>query len=338
MAFESFVIAPLEMFEAVIHPAFSDLLPAGQGVYDGVLTEFTLMDNVKSRRPVVDIRQKMNILQRRDASCELNYKKVMGTGVRSIEVSDLYGATKHCQNEFYQGDLRDWRNESDLFGSRILPFFQKAMRTDLAANAWFGDINRVGGGAFSTNVFDGIFKWLLTYSNLGLIAAAQTKQATVGDYRANPGLAFQLIKAVYDAQPVLMDALPDQSKAFYVDKDILAGYQEYVRSLGTSSKELIDLYGKGAMTLDTYNGIPIIVIPLFKPILADIHGDANHHACILTMRGNFVFGTDKTYGEGENDEEALMIWYERKELSWYYNQFLKGGTQIAEPEMVVYAI
>lgn len=337
MAFESFVITPLEMFESVIHPSFNDLLPAGSNVYDGVLTEFTLMDNVPNKRPIVDIRQKMNILQRRDASCDLVYKQIMGTGVRSIEVSDLYGATKHCKHEFYQGALRDWESEDPLFGNKILPYFQNAMRVDLASNAWFGDITRAGDTTFSLNTFDGIFKWLQTYTTNGLIPAAQTIAAPTGNYRTSYALAYQLLQTVVDAQPTLLRAIPPAAKAIYTDQATLDGYKKYVRSLGTTSMELVDLYGNGVM-VNAIDGIPIIVVPLFEPILSDIHGDNNHHTAILTMRKNFAFATDKAYGEGANGDEALMVWYERKDLSWYYQQFLKGGTQIAEPEMVVYAI
>lgn len=340
MAFESFVITPLEMFEAAIHPAFSDLLPPGSGGYDGLLTEFTLMDDVPNKRPIVDIRKKMNILQRRDASCDLNYKKIMGTGVRSIEVSDLYGAVKHCKHEFYQGALRDWENEDgDMFGSKIQPYFQDAMRVDMASNAWFGDVERAlsGSAAFSSTEFNGVFKWLQTYTTNGLIPAAQTIAAPVGNYRTNPLLAFNLLNAIVDAQPTLLRALPAASKAIYVDQAILDGYKKYLRTLGTSSMDIIDLYGNGVM-VNAIDGIPVLPVLIWEPILADIHGDNNHHAAILTIRKNFTFATDKKYGEGASGNEALMVWYEKKELSWYYQMFLKGGTQIAEPEMIVYAV
>lgn len=339
---ELFIVPSQSFFSGVIHPAFSALV-GGDGVYSGVLSEFTVMDNVPSKRPIIDIRQKMKILQRRDASCDLNYKKIMGTDKRSIEVSDLYGAVKTCKHEFYQGDLRDWQSEDEAtFGAMIQPFFQDAMRIDLAANAWFGDTERTDTAAlsFSTCEFDGIFKWLATYTTNGLIAAAQTIAAVVADYRSNAGMinAYNLLNAMVAAQPTLLRAIPGMAKAIYVDQAILDGYRKYVRSLGTTSMELVDLYGNGVVMLNAIDGIPIIPVAIWEPILANLNGDNNHHAAILTMRKNFVFATDKEYGEGENMDEALMIWYERKELSWYYQMFLKGGTQIAEPEMVVYAV
>lgn len=340
MAFQEFVIQPLELFEGVIHSAFSDLLPAGEGAYDGVLNEFTLMDNVANKRPIVDIRKKMKIIQRRDASCDLNYKKIMGTGVRSIEVTDLYGAVQHCKHEFYQGALRDWENEDgDMFGSKILPYFKDAMRTDLAANAWFGDVERVDSASynFSTCEFNGVFKWLQTYTTNGLIPASQTIAMPVTNMRTNPSQAYGILLAMYNAQSPLMRALPDTSKAFYVSKPVLDGYKMYLRSLGTTI-EYLDLFANG-VKIATYEGIPIIVVPLFEPILVDLNGGAlTHNAAILTMRKNFCFATDKDYGEGEDGKTALMVWYEKRKLSWYYQMFLKGGTQIAEPEMIVYAL
>jgi hypothetical protein len=54
----------------------------------------------------------------------------------------VYGATQFCRNEFYQGDLKDWRGKDPLFGKRILPYFQGALKTDLITNSYFGDVDR----------------------------------------------------------------------------------------------------------------------------------------------------------------------------------------------------
>ena len=70
-----------------------------------------------------------------------------------------------------------------------------------------------------------------------------------------------------------------------------------------------------------------------------MNGNKNAHACILTIRGNFVFATDKTYGEATPEGvKALMVWYSYDELTWKYANFMRAGTGIAYPEHMVFAM
>jgi len=336
--FEHFSISPLQFFEATIAPTFADLVP-GNMPYDGTLHEFTLMDDVVNKRPIIDIRRVKNILQRRDASCDINYKRVAGVGTRQIEVMELAGGAKHCKHEFYQGCLKDWRNDDPLFGNKVLPFFQDAAKTDIASNSYFGKVSRVVNPAWqwSLNLYDGVFEWIFKYINAGVIPATQTITIPAGmDFRQKTADAYQLIKQLYDKQNTLMRSFPAKEKAFYVSQAVADGYRTYLQQLGNGSCCAIEAYTNGIDIL-AYNGIPIYVEPIWEPILEELNG-ANTHAAILTLRGNFVFATDKRYGEGPELNEALMVWYEERELSWYYQMFLKAGTQIALPEHVVIAL
>lgn len=335
--FESFSIDSLSFHEAVIQPAFADIIPQGFP-YRGTLNEFTLMDDVVSKRTIVDIRRVQNILQRRDASCDINYKKVVGATTRQISVEEVYGATQFCRNEFYKGCLKDWRNNDPLFGNKILPYFQQAVNVDVASNSYFGDVDRVTAvnAQWSTNIFDGIFKWLKRYTTAGVIPAAQTVAIADGtDYTTDPTAAYNLIKALYDKQNQLMYSFQDGQKAYYVSKEILRGYEDYLIAAGITNGYITDVQ-TGLKTL-AYKGIPILEEPIWTPIITEIKGSAGY-AAVLTLRGNFVFATDKNYGEGEDGKTSLEVWYEKKEMQWYYRLFLKAGTQIALPEHVVYAI
>jgi len=335
--FETFVIPALAFHLAVIAPAFEDLVPT-TGQFHGVLNEFTLMDNVATKAPIINIKRNRKLLQRRDASCDLNYKKLMGATQRIIATEELYAATQHCANGFYQGSLKDWRNGDPLFGNKILPFFQEATVTDLASNSYFGDVQRIETAAqeWSTTKFDGIFKWCTTYLAAGVIPAAQSFAMPVADMRANPATAYSVIKQLYDKQPMLMKNLPAGEKAFYVSSPIDDGYKQYLRGLGEESSYIVELYANG-VKVSSYEGIPIYADPIWEPILFEIYG-ADKNAAILTIRGNLVFATDSKYGEGPELNEALMVWYERKDLSWYFQQFIKAGTQIALPEYVVFSL
>lgn len=336
--FETFSIGALAFHEAVIQPAFADIIPLGFP-YTGTLNEFTLMDDVPYRRNIIDIRRVQNILQRRDASCDINYKKVVGATTRQITTEEVYGATRFCRSEFYKGCLKDWRDHDPLFGSKILPYFQQAVNVDIASNSYFGDIDRVvpATNVWSTNVYDGIFKWLKRYTVAQVIPSTYTFQIPDGTvYTGASGYlaAYQLLQQMYNAQNQLMYAFPDTEKAFYVSKEIKKGYENYLISVGDMKQyELI----QEGIKMVTYMGIPIFEEPIWTPIITELKG-APGYAAILTIRGNFVFATDSQYGEGEDGHTALEVWYEKKDMQWYYRMFMKAGTQIALPEFTIYAI
>lgn len=335
--FESFQIDSLSFFQSILQPAFADIIPQGFP-YRGTLNEFTLMDDVVSKRPIVDIRRVQNILQRRDASCDINYKKVVGATTRQITVDEVYGATTMCRNNFYQGALKDFRAKDPLFGNKILPYFQGALMTDIASNSYFGDIDRVTSVSanWSTNIFDGVFKWIKRYITGNVIPAGQTATITDGtDFTGTPANAYNLIKSLYDKQSQLMYSFSDADKAFYVSKEIAKGYEDYLIAAGITNGYITDVK-TGIKTL-AYKGIPIFEEPIWTPIITEIKGSAGY-AAVLTLRGNFVFATDKNYGEGEDGKTALEVWYEKKDMRWYYRMFMKAGTQIALPEFVVVAL
>lgn len=336
--FESISIDSLAFYESIIAPAFQDLIPQGFP-YTGTLNEFTLMDNVPSKRPIIDIKRTQNILQRRDASCDIVYKKVFGASTRSITTEEIYGATQFCRNEFYQGALKDWRAGDPLFVDKILPFFQGAISIDLASNSYFGDVDRVVAptAVYSTNVFDGIFKWIKAYQTAGVIPAGQTIAIADGtDYAANAAAAYNLIKAMYDKQNLLMKSFGALQKAFYVSQEIADGYSDYLVAAGVTNGMVTDVVtGK---QYPAYKGIPILVEPLWTSIITELKGGTAGFAAILTLRGNFVFATDSAYGEGEDGKTALEVFYDRKEMQFYYRIFMKAGAQIALPEHLIYAL
>jgi hypothetical protein len=337
--FESFSIDSLAFHQAVIHPAFADIVPAGFP-FQGLLNEFTLMDNVVSKQPIIDIRRAQNIMQRRDASCDIIYKKVFGATTRQVSTEEIYGATQFCRNEFYQGALKDFRAKDPLFADKILPYFQQAVNVDIASNAYFGDADRVvvPNAQWSTSVFDGVFKWIKKYITNNLIPAGQTSAIANGaDFKGagGPALANSLLQTMYDSQPVLMNSFSDADKAFYVSKEIAKAYEQYLIAIGSALGNIV--YKENGIKELFFLGIPVLTEEIWTPIITEIKGAAGY-AAVLTLRGNFIFATDKNYGEGEDGKTALMVWYEKKDLKWYYQLFLKAGTQIALPEFIVVAL
>lgn len=333
-----FVISALAFHLAVIAPAFADLVPQ-DFPSNGVLNEFTIMDNVATSAPIVDIKRHHNILQRRDASCDIIYKKVFGASTRKIYVDEIYGATQFCRNDFYQGDLKDWRAQDPLFGDKILPYFRGAIAVDIASNSYFGDTSRVATGSesWSTNVFDGIFKHIKTYIGAGIIPSSQTHAITT-NFLNNHQDAYDQLKEMVDSMPVLMrGAFTDSDLLLVIDADWAKAYERYLYETGADNGGYITDIQTGIKTL-AFEGIPIQVNHLFKPIAFELNGNQPAHVGLLTVKGNFVFATDKDYGEGEDGKTALEVFYDQKEMQRYYRVFLKAGTQIALPEFVVVAM
>jgi len=337
-------IQPLAMFEVVVHPALTELVGAGTGALDAVTQDFIVLSDVPNKRPIIDIFPLFNLLNRDDTSCQLVYKRIANTGLRYVTTDEVYGATQNCAHEFYQGALKDFGNNKEVFTEKITPFFLKAVRTDVGSNAWFGDTTRtaIAGGVFSVTIFDGIWKWIQTYTG-NLIPSAQIFSPATTDYRqpAHYVDAFNAIDAAWQLQPDLLRAYPDDSKVIYCDKATHDGFSNYMKILGTETDTIVSWLMGDNRKFDAYQGIPIMVVPLWEPMLnidnsiyTQVAG-TKHHAVLLTMQKNFIFATDSKYGRGPNEDQALNIWYRQIDMSWYWQMFLRTGTQIMVPEFIV---
>ena len=226
MNFKTLTINPAAYYELLVKPHFADLIPDGN--YNGTLAEFTVMDDVSSKRKIVDILGKSNILKRRDASCNITFSPVGKASVRQIETDALYGATTQCDNEFYQGCLEDFRNSNPKFTDYILDFFLKAIKVDIDSNAYFGDIERASdpNDIWNWNSFDGIFKQYAKFIADGTIAANQT--SALNDGAITPQDAYNYLHWAWGQQDVFLKAMPDNAKAFYVSQSILDAYEDYL--------------------------------------------------------------------------------------------------------------
>ena len=122
-------------------------------------------------------------------------------------------------------------------------------------------------------------------------------------------------------------------KAFYVSQSILDAYEQYLILTGGAYN--IQYYLNGIPNL-RFKRIQLLPEPTWDPIMAALNGGTSAHAVVLTIRGNFVFATDKSYGEATPEGvKALMVWYSYDELTWKYANFMRAGTGIAFPEHTV---
>lgn len=323
-------------FEEIVLPSFGDNI-TDSDVRNGFFGEFTVYDDVSDSRKIIEITPVGNILKRRDASCKLIPSWVGRADARRISVTELYGYVEHCQQEFYQGCLKDWRSGSQRFITRITEYFRKAIREDLIALMYFGDTERPeqAGERWALNKFDGIFKQYANAITAGRLPSSQTLSIPNAVISASNSVAY--LESMISKQDELMDLMADSEKAFYIDRQWARAYEDYLIATGATNGEAVN-YVQDGIKVRAYKGIPIFVNNMFAPGLKMITGDANPHWGILTLRGNFIFATDKSYGEGPNLDVAFKVWYDWDELLWKFANFLKAGVAIGLPEHSVLAL
>lgn len=324
-------ISPNAYYELLVKPHFADLIPNGN--YTGTLNEFTVMDDVSSKRKIVEILGNSNILKRRDASCNLVFSPVGKAGIRQIETDRIYGATEHCDNEFYQGCLEDFQNSDPKFRDYIMDFFLKAIKVDINTNAYFGDIARTSdsAGVWNWNTFDGVFKHLADFVQDGTIPSNQTY--ALPDGNITPQQAYDFLEYAWSRQDIFLKAMGDNMKAFYVTQSIYDAYEQFLIMTGGAYN--VQSYINGVPGLK-YRRITLLPEPTWDPIMSSLNGGQAAHAVVLTIRGNFIFATDKNYGEETpQGKQALRVWYSEDTLTWKYANFMKAGTGIAYPEHTV---
>jgi len=329
LATQRLVVNAQAYYDLIIHPSFADLVP--DGAYSGTLGEFTVMDDVTSKKRIIDAVAKGNVFKRRDASCKIDFTPVGKLTHRSIETDRIYGATMQCDNEFYTGCLTDFINQSETFRNYILTFFKDACKADTAVNSYFGDIGRAADstGTYNWNSFDGIFKKYAQYIADGTIPSGQTFSIASG--AVSNSTAYNYLVSAFNAQPVLLKQLTPDMKAYYVSNDIFWGYHDYLVSTGGAYN--IRYYTDGIPDL-RFKGIRVLLEPTWSPVIYSLTGSQGN-ACILTLRGNFLFATDKTYGGGANNDQALRVWFSEDEEVWKYVMHMKAGTEIMRPDLTV---
>lgn len=336
---ERLIINSQAFYDLIIHPNFSGLGEGFTGNYAGTLNEFTVDNEVSLARgnTIIDIFSKRNILQRKDNSCKTNWSQIAKGSTRKLTVDELYGAVEDCQEEFYRGCLADFRNQSPNFRDMILKFFQKAMWTDLASNSYFGDITRQADatGKWSWNKFDGIFSKYLRYIDAGGDLKPVVLDAIPGG-DITPDEAYAIFNEAYKKQTAEMNGEMLGDKAYYVNNALAQGLYDYYISIGANAGNIG--YIENGMPVLKFKGIPVFVEPTWDPILALMNSGTTAHALVLTIRGNFIFGTNKNYGGGKDLNQALRVWWSDDDEVWRYKMHLAAGTDIASPQNTVLSL
>lgn len=328
------------VYDLIIQPMFADIVPSYSGPYNGCLSEFTVIDNVSlvKGQPIIDMFSKGNIMKRRDTTCNIVWSKIATTGSRKLTVTEVYAATKTCQNEFYAGALKDFRDRNPQFRDMILTYFQKIFRLDIATNSYFGDISRVDDSTdtYAWNEYDGIFTHIANYIALGTIPSAQTYSMPTGTLSG--AQAYAAVQALVAKQDKILRAQPAANKAIYCNQLFAEAYEDYLISTGATGGGLVGLIVNGMPALK-YKNIPIYVEPLWDDVLLTLNGGSTQkHAAVLTLRNNWIFGTNSKYGGGPDENEGLVVFYSYDDEEWKYKTYGAYGTEIIAPAQTVIAI
>lgn len=329
----AFTVTPRSFHELVIMPQFADVLNEKGEISqpsndDG---DWAVMDDVSVSRPIIDLFGNQNILKRRDATCKLVYSPVGKMSAREIRTEKIYAATEDCQEEFYQGAFEDWSSGNyQIFGEQIMPLLAKGIQTDLYTNKYFGDVSRASDatGKWSWNKFDGIFTKINEYIASGIIPAAQTFSVPSG--ALTPQQARDSLASAYARQDGILKVAERADKCFYVDQNLADAYWDWLVYAGHN--EIGDRQaGRPAMY---FKGIEIKE-KKWDGVLQALNNGTETHVVLLTLRANFLYATDKSYGGGGKRDQAVRVWFSEDDQVWRRQVHMKAGTQIIAPQHIV---
>jgi hypothetical protein len=332
-----FLVNPKAVHEFIVMPQFGDVLDDSGNVTQPSMEEgdWQVMDNVIWRRPILELTGQQNVLKRRDATCKLIYSPVGKLGARYIFTDPLYAATEDCVEEFYQGCFIDYEQGNfDMFFSHVMPIMETAVATDLYTNKYFGDVTRAGDvtGTFSWNKFDGVFTKLNQHIADGTTPASQTFVITTadGDGVISPIEAHDALSEAYARQGFMMRNVDKRNKAFYVDVNLYDAYWDWLVLAGQSTVA----ERQAAASAIQYKGIDIRP-KYWDTVLQALNGGDEAHVVMLTIRANWLYATDSSYGGGPRRNEAIRIWYSMDDNVWRRQIHLKAGTEWVNPQYVV---
>lgn len=330
-----FRVDPKSFHELIIQPQFGDIIgedgnPLKPSTEEG---DWNIVDSARTEVPVIDIFGNQNILKRRDATCKLIYSAVGRLSARYLKGEKVYAAVEDCQEEFYQGDFEDYSQANfDMFGAQVMPLLEKAVATDMYSNKYFGDLSRASDptGLWSWNKFQGIFPNYVDYVAAGTVAAP----IALPSGAVTPLQAYTALMAMVEAQDEILDSWDDDDKAIYVNKKLYDALGDYYAFSGVGSINLLELQA-GRQKLHV-RGIEVKV-KRWNGILKALNGGTQAHAAILTLKGNFLYKADSTYGGGPRRNEAVRIWWSDDDNVWKRQIHFKAGTNIAAPQHSVLA-
>ena len=164
--------------------------------------------------------------------------------------------------------------------------------------------------------------------NLAGTNAATTANTAPADLIADE--AFGYLQSMIQAAPNELMELQDEA-VILCTRSFWQNYKESLGDLanGTESAHSITINGVNVIT---YDGIPVIPRPEWDTIIATDRPGEYPHRALLTVKKNFIFGTD-----GEEDAMNLELFYDKPSQNNFFRAEYKAGTQYLHEELIVAA-
>lgn len=326
-------VPPQQVYQLFIQPELNEQF----GGTNGMLEDFTVMDNVRDEANIMTIEGYNNILQRYGQNCTIPYANVGRAENRKVKTYPFVAATKICVDS-YEADcinkLIDTKVDK-FFLDTTSKLFARGLTNDIYTTAWFGDYGSINGTTFNTNKLDGVITKIGNYISNGVIPASQTIALPTSPI--SPLDAYTYLKQMLDARPNQLKYMGKKAQQFFVTQQLFDSYQDYLINNGTGCCMVDNLVNGEERSF--FMGIPIKVIPLANEILDD-KGIPTKNIAILTVAKNFLFATDLNYKSPNNmipSTESFKLWYNDDEMVWKWRIFARFGVDIIAPNLIVYA-
>lgn len=215
---------------------------------------------------------------------------------------------------------RDGIDYNDLTGTYIQTLINNlvldAMRRDNFRIFSFGDTDN---SSSDYNQLNGLWPTLIA-GNASY--AVKRIGAALGASALGTGAALAALKANYEGAPIVLKQIENTRKAFYVTGSVFENLLSSYESVSSGSDDQFALQKAGPGGNLMYRGVPVIPVYAWDAALeADAPlGASVRHLILYTTPENHVIGVERA-----QDQEAINMWYERKDRKLYVEACYKMG-------------
>lgn len=248
----------------------------------------------------------------------------------TIDLQDMKMFVEFCAEDF-EGSVGNWLAEQalksgvdvdDISGTQINQIISGLLEDSLRRDEFriisFGDTNDADA---DWSQMDGLWTTLLANDGEGT-SYCVNKTSSFGTGALTDGEALAAFKAAYVGADSILDAIPENQKAFYVTRSVYDNLVASYESISTGS-DLQVSWNVDGIPVVRYRGVPVMKISAWDDYLADatnpLFGDIEH-LLLYTTRENHVLGVENTA-----DLNRIRSWYSRDDDKYYFDSKMRVG-------------
>lgn len=228
----------------------------------------------------------------------------------------------------------------------LLEVLTNAMNEFMYRVVWFSDVDAADQEDLGTltngvnpdyfNLLDGFFKQMemhvaMPENHKQLVAIQENQSGAYHGQRLLNGVAKDYLRDAYNAAPIQLRS--QKNKFFLVTQTVYDSYVEALQSvtaLETTYKNLVN-----GMETVSYNGIPVIPMPIWDEIIASYYDTGvNHispHRIVFTSPEVLAVGVDDP-----NAFDSVQSWYNKDTRQVKIEAMGKCDAKLANPALFVY--